>query len=112
MLDLIPFACPGRKVMDLDRDADFVGEALELVFPKAHARTIRTTAVGGDEKTARRGVTDAAGLLPPAADRRDGEGGRIVVNADIDPSLVSSKVIDAIGHGQTQFCNHVVVGPL
>jgi hypothetical protein len=35
MLDLMPFACPRRKVMDLDRDADFAGEAVELVFPKA-----------------------------------------------------------------------------
>jgi len=47
--------------MDLDRDTDFVGEALELVFPKAHARTIGTTAVGGDEKAARCEVSDAAG---------------------------------------------------
>jgi hypothetical protein len=35
--------------------------------------------------------------MPPAADRRDGELRGVGVDADADPSLIQSQVIDAIG---------------
>jgi hypothetical protein len=36
VLDLVPFARSRRKVMNLDRYAEFIGEFLQLAFPKTH----------------------------------------------------------------------------
>ena len=53
MFDLVPFACAGRKVGDLDDQSGFVGEALEFDFPEAVAGAVAATAVGGDEQPLR-----------------------------------------------------------
>ena len=37
VLDLVPLACSRREMMDLNLDAEFVGEALQFELPQAHA---------------------------------------------------------------------------
>jgi hypothetical protein len=37
MLDLVPFARSRREVVNLDGDAEFVGEALQLELPQTNA---------------------------------------------------------------------------
>ena len=43
------------------------------------------------------GVALAAEVLPPAADRGDGELGGVVVDPDADPALVVGEVVDPVG---------------
>ena len=40
MLDLVPLAGAGRQVVNLDLDADLVGEALEFAFPQANSGAV------------------------------------------------------------------------
>src|SRR4030095_672595 len=40
MLDLVPFAGPGREVTDGDRQARAIAQPLQLPLPQAHARPI------------------------------------------------------------------------
>ncbi len=113
MLDFVPFAGAGRKVTDLDQHAQFVSELLQLNFPQAHAVAVTATAVGGDQQAPRRRVEWLAHLVPPPADALDGEGRRVVRNADAHPALVGAHVIHPIGRHFSQWrVNEVIDAPI
>src|SRR5438132_12036752 len=78
----------GRPVADADRDAKFVGQCLQFAFPEPYAIAVGAAAIGGDQQLCGVGVARRAKVVPPAPDACDGEGGGIVADADVDPSLI------------------------
>jgi hypothetical protein len=64
-------------------EAGFIGEALQFAFPQADPGAVAAAAVGGDDEAAGFGIARATEPLPPAADALDGEGGGVVVDAEI-----------------------------
>ena len=57
MLNFVPLAGAGRQVADHDVDAEFVGQFLKFAFPQPHPRAVAAAAIGGDQQSARVGVT-------------------------------------------------------
>ena len=98
MLDLVPLARPRRQVTDMDAEPRLIGELLQLHFPGAGAIAIAPARVRGDKEVSGLRIRAAAQALPPVTNRRDGEGGRIVVLAHADPCLVAGHVIDSVGN--------------
>ena len=96
MLDAVPFAGAGRQMGDGDFETGFVGKALEFTFPEADTGAVAAAAVGGDGQGSSLGIALLAEPLPPAANALDRKFGGIGINPDVDPSLVSGNVIDAV----------------
>jgi hypothetical protein len=59
--------------MDVDIDAEFVGQPLQSTFPQPHARSVAAATVGGDRQVACVGIALATDSAPPTADRLHGE---------------------------------------
>ena len=78
-------------------------ELLQLDLPKAHARAVRTAAVGADHQPLGSWITWLSHRVPPAADRVDRERRGIVVDADTHPTFVVGDIVDAIRHGAPAF---------
>jgi hypothetical protein len=66
MFDLVPLRCPRRVVAHLQYQSDLIGQFPQFELPQPHARSVRTTAVSGDQQPARRVVTNATNDLIPA----------------------------------------------
>ena len=96
MLDLIPFACPGREVADRDPQACLGGKVLQFNFPQTDAVPITSPAIGTNQHIRGPGVDLLAHRKPPAADTGHRETRRIVVHTDIDPAHVLADIIHAI----------------
>jgi hypothetical protein len=96
---------------DADRDPEFVGQHLQLAFPQTHAHAIAAAAIGSDQQSPRRGIARRAELVPPAPDALDGEGGGVVVDAEIDPSFVGGDVIHPVGHRLAEFRDDEIMHP-
>ena len=109
VLDAVPFACAGRQVAYGDRHAEIVGKLLPFEFPEADARAVAAAAVGGDQQALGVGVAFASHRTPPTADGVDGEGGRVMVDADADPTGVAGDVVDAVRRRASEFGNDEVV---
>jgi hypothetical protein len=97
VLDLVPLRGDRREVADRDRKSRLVGELLQLDLPEPGAIAVRAAAVGGDLKGRGVGEALAAEVLPPASDRVDRERGGVVVDPDLDPTLVVGEVVDPVG---------------
>jgi ribosomal protein S18 acetylase RimI-like enzyme len=95
--------------MNLDRYIEFIGEFLQLAFPQTHGRTIAATAIRGNEQTLCQRITNAAYVLPLAANGLHGEGRRIVVDPDVHPARVGAKIINSIRCGAAEFLDQKVV---
>ena len=126
MLDFVPLAGAGRQVADHDVDAEFVGQFLKFAFPQPDPRAVAAAApglrrgrLGGDQQSARVGVTRPTKLEPPLADAVDRKacpwqrtgGGCVVVDADAHPPGVRRKIIDAIRHRSAEPLDQKVVYP-
>jgi len=98
-------------MVDLDVDADLVGEAMEFTFPQTHARAVATTAIRRDHEALGVRIADTPDLIPPAADRLHGELSRVVVHSDTDPTGIGGQVVDAIRHRPAQFLDEKVMYP-
>src|SRR5712672_878527 len=109
VLDLVPLAGAGREMADGDVEPDLVGQLLELPLPQTHARPIAAAAIGGNLKPLGPRIAGAAELAPPAANGVDGEGGGVVIGADVDPSGVARQIIDAVGDRAAQLLDQEVV---
>ncbi len=72
-------------------------KALDLALPQADPNAIAAAAIGGDDEGLGLEIARSAQALPPAPDALDREGGRVSIDADIDPALVGGNVVDAIG---------------
>ena len=99
MLDLVPLAGPRREVTDAYAEVALIGELLEFQFPGPCPVAVAASGVGGDEQGRRVRVGSPTHPLPPLANRRDGEGGRIVVAPHAHPRLVSGHIVDAVRDG-------------
>jgi hypothetical protein len=108
---LVPLAGPRGQVVHLDGDADFVGQTLQLAFPQADAIAVGAAAVSGDDESGGLTVTAAADLLPPAANRVDREGRRVMGDADAHPTGIAGEIVNAIGDRPAQFLDQEVVHP-
>ncbi len=72
------------------------------VFQRRVRLPFGAAAVGSDRQGGGVRVALCAELLPPAADRLDGELGGVVVDPDVDPADVVGEVVDAVGGGLAQ----------
>ena len=88
---------------DRDRKSRLVGERLQLDLPEPCAIAVRAAAVGGDRQGRGVGEALAAEVLPPASDRVDRERGGVVVDPDLDPTLVVGEVVDPVGDRLAEF---------
>src|SRR5437868_758086 len=111
VLDFVPLAGAGRQVADHDVDAELVGQLLQFAFPQPHPRAVAAAAIGGDEQTARLGITRPTDGKPPLADGVHRESGRVMVDADTDPPRIGGKVIDPVRHRATQFLDQKIMDP-
>src|SRR5262249_45611250 len=103
MFHLVPLAGPRREMADGQAQADLVRQFLHRYFPQARTVAVAPPAVGRDQDLPRPGEAPCAHLLPPTADARRGEEGRVMVDADTDPALVVRDVVDPVRDGLAQF---------
>jgi len=101
MFNLVPFARSRRQVAHGDRQAGLIGELLQFPFPQAHARAIASSPIGTDEQPLGLRILELADRVPPAANAFHCEGGRLVVNAHIDPAGILCQVVHSVGSGST-----------
>ena len=99
---------PGRVVADADRDAQLVGQLLQLKLPQPGPITVAATAVGGDEDFTRRTVTLLAQVLPPAAQTVHRKLGGVGTDSHAHPCLVVSHIVDPVRGDPTQLALEVV----
>src|SRR5512142_2134659 len=97
VLDLVPLARARREVADGDLQARLVGEALEFHLPEPDPIPIAPPTVSTDQQPLRLGVQLLPHAEPPLADALDGEAGRVVINADVDPPPGPAHVVDPVG---------------
>ncbi len=79
-------------------------------FLQPGAVSVRSAAVGGEEKSSRVRVFLGSHLSPPFLDGGDREDRRVVVDADRDPGAVVGDVVHAVGDGFTLGLVGEVVG--
>src|SRR5579871_2577724 len=87
VFNFVPFAGAGRKVTDLDRNSQAIGQVLQGYLPQPIAATVAAAAIGGDQQLAGAGMAVHAHFMPPAADRFGGKARCVVVDTDADPAL-------------------------
>src|SRR5271166_371205 len=104
-----PITCAGRQVAHGDRHAEIVGKLLQFELPEADARAVAAAAVGGDQQALGVGIAFASHRTPPTTDGVSGEGRRVVVDADADPTGVAGDVVDAVRRRAPEFGNDEVV---
>src|SRR5205823_12772051 len=90
VFNLVPFARSRRKVADRDRQTRLIGQLLQFPFPQAHTRAITASPIRCDEQPLGLRILLFADLVPPASNAFYRKGGRIMVNADIDPAGIAS----------------------
>src|SRR5512144_3171251 len=81
VLDLVPLARSRRKVADVDREVELVGEPLQFGLPQAGPVAVASAGIGGDEDLARIRIARRSDPAPPRFDRRPGDYGGVVVRA-------------------------------
>src|SRR3984957_16356941 len=96
MLDLVPLARPRREVADTDDQFRFIGEALQLQFPRARTVSVASPSVRSDEELGSIRVRSRSHGLPPLPNRGDGKGWGVGGGTHPPPSLVTSHVVDAV----------------
>src|SRR4051794_1684812 len=111
MLDPVPLAGARRQVGHRDRQPGLVGEALQLALPQPDPHAVAAAAVGGDQQPGGGGIAGPAKIPPPVPNALDGEGGSVVIDAEIDPSGIRSDVVDAGGRHLAQVGEGEIVHP-
>lgn len=96
--DAVPLAGARWQVAEGDGDAEFVGQDLQLAFPRPHTRTFYGATTRGDQQFRRGGIAGVAKFVPPTTYGLDGESGGVVVHADTDPPGIGSDIVDAVVH--------------
>src|SRR5665811_990219 len=96
---LVPLAGAGRQVGDGDRQCGVGGEGGEFDLPGPDPGSVGATTVGADQQPAGARVAGASDAVPPGAQGRNRDLGRVVVGPDADPAGARGHVIDAVGDG-------------
>src|SRR4051812_25235074 len=94
---------------DDQRKTGLVGEPLEFALPQPAAGAVAAAAVGGDDQAVGGAVARFADIVPPTADRVDGEGGRVVIDPDAHPSAIGADVVDPVRDCLAQFRDQEIV---
>src|SRR5215468_3029530 len=102
VLDLVPFRGAGREVARGDLQAGLEGKCGQLMLPGPGAGVVRAARVRGDQQPPGARIGGAARVVPPAADRLHGEGGGVMVGADVHPARVGRQVVDPVRDGLAQ----------
>ena len=109
MLNLVPLAGARRKVADLQRNAQPIGQVLQGNFPQPVTASIAAPTVRRDQRLARLTMMLHAHFAPPTPNRLRRKSSRIVIDADADPTLVFSQVVHPVGNGLAQVLVNEVV---
>ena len=88
MLDLVPLRCSRWVVAYLQYQPGLVGQFLQFELPQPHSRSVRTTAVSGDQQSVRLLVARTANDLIPTPYRVYRESRGIMVDPDAHPAGV------------------------
>src|ERR1700694_716883 len=110
VLDPVPLGRARGQMTNDQSEAGLIGEPLEFGLPQPAAGAVATAAVGGDDQAGGAGVARLAHLLPPAADRVDGKGGRVVIDANAHPPAIRADVVDPVRDGLAQLRDQEIVG--
>src|SRR5246127_2157700 len=94
-----------------DAGAGSVAHLLQFAFPRPSPGAVAAAAVGGDQQSSGAGVARPPDDLPPLADAVHREGGRIMVNADTEPSGIRGQVIDPVRHRAAELLDQEVMDP-
>src|SRR5580704_14758508 len=103
MLDTVPFAGPRRGVGDCDGQSGFIGEGLKLTLPQPDTSAVAAAAISGDKQAGRAEIAALCQGIPPAPDALNGEGSRIVIDANLHPTRVVGNIVDAVSSNLAEF---------
>ena len=103
MLDFVSFACPGREVAGRDPQPQFRSKFLQFNLPQSNAISVASPAIGANQQVSRPGIDLFAHAKPPASNTGRGEGGRIVIGPDVDPTHVLADIINTIWNNFGRF---------
>src|SRR5438034_3751842 len=110
MFDLIPLAGPRRKVPDVERQTDLVGELLEFDLPQPIATGIAPPTIGRDEDGVGLRIRHLAHMPPPAPDGFDRKLGSVVIDPHTDPAAIVRWIVHPIGTNLAQLLVRKIVG--
>src|SRR6266566_6392400 len=110
MLDLVPLTGPRRKVPDVDRDPDLIGELLEFHLPQPITTGIAPPAIGRDEKRVGLGIRHLTHMPPPASDGFDCKWGGVMIDPHTDPAAIVRWIVHPIGTNLAQLLVRKIVG--
>src|SRR5215813_15327829 len=96
MLNLVPFAGPGRKVANRNLQAKFIGQLRQFDLPQPRSAALAPTRVSRHQQFSGFRVGDPAHLVPPAPDRLHGKLRRVMIDPDTDPPFVAGQLINSI----------------
>src|SRR5712691_3705893 len=96
MFDLLPLPGPRRKVPDVDRDTDLIGELLEFYLPQPIATGIAPPAIGRDEDRVGLRIRHLAHMPPPAPDGFHRTLGGVVIDPHTDPAAIRRGIVPPI----------------
>lgn len=111
VLDLVPLACPRRKMTHRNRQTHLVSQSLQFPLPQAGPRSIASARIGCNQQGSRFWVGRASHGSPPPSNALDRKGRRVVINSNAHPTLIAFEVIHAIGNGFSLPRNNEVVNP-
>src|SRR5437870_3359406 len=97
MFDLIPLPGPRRKVPDVERDTELIGELLAFSLPQPIATGIAPPAIGRDEDRVGLRIRPLAYLPPPAPDGCNRTLGGVVIDPHTAPAAIVRWIVHPIG---------------
>src|SRR6266536_1304022 len=98
MFDLVPLARTRWEVTHRDDQSGPIRELLQLPLPETDARAVAAAGIRRDHQRPRARIHATSHVLPPPADRIDGEAGRVVVDSDTDPAFIAAQIVHAVGN--------------
>src|SRR6266702_7176173 len=110
MFDLIPLTGPRRKVPDVDRYTDLIGELLAIHIPQPMATRIAPPAIGRDEDRVGLRIRHLAHMPPPAPDGFNRKLGGVVIDPHTDPAAIVRWIVHPIGTNLAQLLVRKIVG--
>src|SRR5262245_9960479 len=111
MFDLIPLTGPRRKVPDVDRHPDLIGELLEFDLPQPMATGIAPPAIGRNEDRVGLRIRHLAPMPPPAPDGCNRKLGSGVIDPHTDPPAIVPWIVHPRGTNLAQLLVRNIVGP-